>query len=171
MQHYIIGYQEARIQGGNRAPVPSPLPWSSEGGATIWPNCQNSLKTSLKYIKIIKIILKVDLYKKKKIYIYIWLWLSQNFSRGGARKFFALRAPIHKNKIILKGCQRGPKHFSHDSRTNLQDTGLFAPRPPLEKSCIRAYYQGYFLKGNKNMKSHVGFWNQVQCKKNIKKIT
>ena len=69
---------KGRIQGGGRGAM---APRSSEGGATIWVNdCQNSLKTNLKYIKI-----------TLKIYF---------LRKSGTR---SLR--IHKNTVISEGAK------------------------------------------------------------------
>ena len=65
------------------------------GGGTIWRNnCQNSLKTRLKYIKIA---LKVDFYEKN-----LALALIEFFQRG-ARKFFALCKFTKKQRIFQRG--------------------------------------------------------------------
>ena len=115
----MTGRRGYRVGPRRRCPLPPGALREGPGWATFWlNNCQNSLKTRLKYIQIS---LKVDFYEKK----YIWPWPSKNLFRRGARRFFALRARIHKNTDYFRLFL-----------AQIYQTLIFWPTP--EKSCIRA---------------------------------
>ena len=78
----------------------------SGGEGTIWLyNCQNSLTTRQNYIKIT---LKVDFYKKKKI----WLWPSQNFFKWGPKHFPRFAGEFTKIQRWPGGDHKFTKHWS-----------------------------------------------------------
>ena len=100
-------------KGVGRAPVPLPLElWGRGQGATIWLNsCKNSLKASLKYIKI-----------TLKVYFYFFFNLALALI-----EFF--RARIHKNKDHLKGGPEGGHEiFAHFVR-KFTEHWFLAPPP------------------------------------------